>query len=194
MNELTKEKTMTVKEISEVMGVSARVVQMQVKKLFPEIVENGKPTRLNEKQVTRLKLELQSHHNLEGTFELVQTDLEMELLAKKVELWREQKIKDLQEELEIQNNRINMLIHDNKTYTTTEIAKELNLKSANELNKLLANKNIQYKVNNTWVLSASYSDCGYESIKQQELDSGKIIYNRHWTGKGRDFILQTIGG
>lgn len=42
-----------------------------------------------------------------------------------------------------------ILMHVNKTYTMTEIAKELNLKSATELNKILAEKKVQYKVNDT---------------------------------------------
>lgn len=81
------------------------------------------------------------------------------------------------------------LIHQNKLYTTSEIAKELGLKSANKLNQLLAEKKIQYKQNKTWLLYSKYADCGYISIKQDILDSGHIIYDRKWTGKGRDFIL-----
>ena len=81
------------------------------------------------------------------------------------------------------------LIHQNKLYTTSEIAKELGLKSANKLNQLLAEKKIQYKQNKTWLLYSKYSDCGYVSIKQDILDSGHIIYDRKWSGKGRDFIL-----
>jgi hypothetical protein len=27
------------------------------------------------------------------------------------------------------------------------------------------------------------------SIKQQQLDNGKVIYDRKWSGTGRDFIL-----
>lgn len=81
------------------------------------------------------------------------------------------------------------LIHQNKLYTTSEIAKELGLKSATKLNGLLAEKKIQYKQNKTWLLYSKYADCGYVSIKQDILDSGHIIYDRKWTGKGRDFIL-----
>lgn len=81
------------------------------------------------------------------------------------------------------------LIHQNKLYTTSEIAKELGLKSATKLNGLLAEKKIQYKQNKTWLLYSRYADCGYVSIKQDILDSGHIIYDRKWTGKGRDFIL-----
>lgn len=82
-----------------------------------------------------------------------------------------------------------ILMHINKTYTMTEIAKELGLKSAIELNKRLAEKKIQYKVNETWVMYSQYSDLGYEEIKQEVLDTGKVIYHRRITQMGREFIL-----
>lgn len=81
------------------------------------------------------------------------------------------------------------LVHQNKLYTTSEIAKELGLSSATKLNNLLAEKKIQYKQNKTWLLYSKYSEKGLVSIKQDILDNGKIIYDRKWTGKGRDFIL-----
>lgn len=82
-----------------------------------------------------------------------------------------------------------ILMHVNKTYNMTEIAKEIGLKSANELNKILAEKKIQYKSNGTWVMYSDYSDLGYESIKQETLDSGRVIYHRRITQLGRKFIL-----
>lgn len=82
-----------------------------------------------------------------------------------------------------------ILTHVNKTYTMTEIAKELNLKSATELNRILADKHIQYKVNNTWVFYSDYSNLGYEDIKQEVLDNGHVIYHRKITQMGRAFIL-----
>lgn len=93
-----------------------------------------------------------------------------------------------QARLEAEKQR-DKLIHQNKLYTTSEIAKELGLKSATKLNGLLAEKKIQYKQNKTWLLYSKYADCGYVSIKQDILDNGHIIYDRKWSGKGRDFIL-----
>lgn len=87
-----------------------------------------------------------------------------------------------------------ILTHVNKTYTMTEIAKELNLKSAKELNKILADNKIQYKINGTWVLCSDYSNHGYEDIKQEVLDSGKVIYHRKITQIGREFILDLFNG
>lgn len=82
-----------------------------------------------------------------------------------------------------------ILMHVNKTYTITEIVKELGLKSAMQLNRILAEKKIQYQVNGTWLMYSNYSDCGYEEIKQEVLDSGKVIYHRRITQMGREFIL-----
>lgn len=82
-----------------------------------------------------------------------------------------------------------ILMHVNKTYTITEIAKELGLKSAMQLNRILAEKKIQYQVNGTWLMYSNYSDCGYKEIKQEVLDSGKVIYHRRITQMGREFIL-----
>ena len=82
-----------------------------------------------------------------------------------------------------------ILMHVNKTYTVTEIAKELGLRSATQLNRILAEKKIQYQVNGTWVRYSRYSDQGYEEIKQEVLDSGRVIYHRRITQMGREFIL-----
>lgn len=98
-----------------------------------------------------------------------------------------------QARLEAEKQR-DKLLHQNKLYTTSEIAKELGLSSATKLNNLLADKKIQYKQNGTWLLYSKYAELGLVSIKQQPLDNGKIIYDRKWTGKGRDFILNKFEG
>lgn len=102
-------------------------------------------------------------------------------------------IDDLNKKIDEQQKRIDNLIHTNKLYTASEISKELNMKSAKELNGILADMGIQYKVNETWVLTADYSNRGYTSIKQTELENGKIIYDRKWTISGREFLLELFG-
>lgn len=87
-----------------------------------------------------------------------------------------------------------ILTHVNKTYTMTEIAKELGLKSAIQLNKILAEKKVQYQVNGTWVMYSEYSTLGYEEIKQEVLDNGRVIYHRRITQLGREFILNLFYG
>lgn len=87
-----------------------------------------------------------------------------------------------------------ILMHVNKTYTMTEIAKELGLKSAIQLNKILSEKKVQYQINGTWVMYSQYSDLGYEEIKQEVLDNGKVIYHRKITQLGREFIIGLFDG
>ena len=100
-----------------------------------------------------------------------------------------QNLKEEREKREEAERRNAILSHVNKTYTMTEIAKELGLRSANELNKWLSDMHIQYKVNGTWVMYSDYSDKGYEDIKQEVLDSGRVVYHRKITQIGREFII-----
>ena len=99
----------------------------------------------------------------------------------------------VQLELKDEQHKNEMLMHFNKLYTTTEIAKELGMKSAAKLNKVLNDKGIQFKQNGTWVLYSDYSECGYVSIKQTLLENGHIIYDRKWTQEGRKFLLDLLG-
>ena len=90
----------------------------------------------------------------------------------------------------IESERKNaILMHVNKTYTMTEIAKELNMKSSIELNNRLSDMKIQFKTNKTWVFYSKYSNLGYEEIKQEILDNGRVVYHRKITQIGRDFII-----
>jgi len=90
----------------------------------------------------------------------------------------------------LQAERTNaILMHVSKTYTATEIAKELGFRSATALNRDLAERRIQYKQNKTWVLYSDYANRGYTEIKQEVLDNGKVIYHRRWTQLGREFLL-----
>jgi hypothetical protein len=42
------------------------------------------------------------------------------------------------------------------------------------------------------VLYSNYANLGYEEIKQEVLDNGKVIYHRKWTQEGRNFIINTV--
>ena len=97
---------------------------------------------------------------------------------------KEEKQKRIQAE-----TKVAILTHTNKTYTATEVAKEIGMRSANELNKWLESHNVQYKNNGTWVPCAKYSSLAWFEIKQDELDNGHIVYHRKITGLGREGII-----
>lgn len=107
-----------------------------------------------------------------------------------IEEYKEKQL--IKEQKELIEEKHDNLVHSAKTYTTTEIAKELGFKSANALNKDLESKKLQYKMNGTWVLAAKFSEKGFVSIKQNELKDDRIIYYRRWTGKGRDWLVNDI--
>lgn len=100
--------------------------------------------------------------------------------------------KQLEQEKQKIEEEKNNLVHTSKTYTSTEIAKELGFSSAVKFNKDLHDKEIQFKKNNTWVLYSKYANKGYVETKQTKLDNGTIIYNTRWTGEGREWLLNTV--
>jgi len=183
-------KDMTISEVSDVLGVNEITVRRSIQKIFPEILEHGKKTSLNEYHVTLIKKDITTKYTDKNVG--ITTELEEALIIAKAMQLQQEKIERLQGRLQEKESQVKRLVHACKLYTTTELAKELNLKSAQELNQILKEKNVQYFINGTWVLKSDYSDKNYESIKQMELDTGQIIYDRKWTGIGRDFILNLL--
>jgi len=113
---------------------------------------------------------------------------------KRAEAWiEEQKEKLLlAESNEAKQKTIDILTHSLKVYNTTEIAKELGFNSAQQLNTRLNELGIQYKTNKTWVLYSKYAHMDLVSIKEQILDSGKVVYDRKWTDAGRLFLIERV--
>jgi prophage antirepressor-like protein len=103
-----------------------------------------------------------------------------------------QKRKEEEERRAIAEEKVKLLTHVEKMYTATEVAKECGLSSAIALNTFLAEQKIQFKVNDTWVPYSQYSDKGYFHMKQEVLDTGKVIYHRKITQIGREFIVELI--
>ena len=104
MKQISTEKTMTVKEVAEILSVSDQAVRDSIRKLFPDILVHGKTTYLNEKQVTAIKLQIQSggNRNSKDNFEVVSvtTNLEKELIIMKALQFQQEKIQELKEENE----------------------------------------------------------------------------------------------
>jgi len=182
--------TMTVKEVAEILNVSEKHILVTTKKLLPDKLKNGIKTLYNEAEVTAIKLQIEKNPYLYQSVEL-KTELEKKLIIAQAIDILQNDIKELQQENLQLKSDVKLLVHDfQKTFTTSEIAKELQMKSAQELNKKLVEMKIQCKRNNTWVLYSPYSEKNYTSIKEQKLESGQIVYDRNWTGEGRMFILR----
>jgi phage antirepressor YoqD-like protein len=196
---------MTVREVAEVLHVSERVVQLAVKKLYPEIIRNGVSTYLNETQVTAVKLELESHHNLEGTFE-VSTRMERQLYIAKALQFANEEIQQLQSELSQRDQKIaadapkveffDQVVDSKDALQMRDAAAALNIPGLGrnkifELlrkNGILDNRNVPYR---------EYQDRGYfRVIEQKWMDKEgethitlkPLVYQR-----GIEFIRKVLG-
>ena len=197
MNELISksEKMMTTKELAEALNVDVDTVNNAVKQLdFSEVLRKstgGRPTKVfTEKQATLIKQEIQKHHNLKSRqIDNVTTEVEEnETILKAIRILKNRN-EELRKRAELAENKNNILMHSEKTYTISEIAKELSYKSAIEFNKILYNDKIIFKRNGTWIPYSDYSESGYFEIKQSILENELVVYNLRVTQKGREFLL-----
>ena len=218
----TKENTISSREVAEMMGVrhcdllekidsisKDLATENSVAKYWIEGTFENRGKHYREYQVKKRGCEFLAHKTTgrKGNlftdkymdrFEEMEKKLQKQLPGTYIEaleqlLASEKEKARVQLELKDEQHKNEMLMHFNKLYTTTEIAKELGIKSAAKLNKVLNDKGIQFKQNGTWVLYSDYSECGYVSIKQTLLENGHIIYDRKWTQEGRKFLLVLLG-
>lgn len=108
------------------------------------------------------------------------------------------KVTALENQLNFQAPKIeyadNILLSEN-TYTTTEIAKGLNI-SACKLNRFLSKKGVLCQQQGQWVLSPAYQIKGYMTTKSLTYNrkNGRIssMFTSVWTEAGKTFIYKLI--
>jgi hypothetical protein len=101
MNDRAGEKTMTVKEVAEALGVDDRTIQRIAKKRYPELVKNGVTTFLNEEQATAIKSEIsKGQTGLDNVVEVgnIRTALDIERMTLQVIEYHRDRIKELETE------------------------------------------------------------------------------------------------
>ena len=76
-----------------------------------------------------------------------------------------------------------------------QIARDYGM-SGREMNKILAEKNVQYKQGNQWLLYKKYHDKGYTSSETVNITrtdgTPDVIMRTKWTQKGRLFIYELL--
>lgn len=108
------------------------------------------------------------------------------------------KVTALEKQLTFQAPKIeyadNILLSEN-TYTTTEIAKGLNI-SACKLNRILSKKGVLCQHQGQWVLSPAYQIKGYMTTKSLSYNrkNGRVsnMFTSVWTEAGKTFIYKLI--
>jgi phage antirepressor YoqD-like protein len=164
MNEISTEKTMTVREVSEALGCSERVVQKHSSAMG--ITRNGIETHLNDAQVTAIKLRIEKsgRNDLAHVCELpkINTELEMLLMQKKVDEWKDNRILQLQNQLNVAIPKVefyNAVTDSTDAIDIGEAAKVLNLEfGRNKLFEFLREQGILMHDN---IPYQKYIDAGY---------------------------------
>lgn len=151
MNELSTvaEKTMTTKELAEVIGVDVSTVTKTVKRLnetsdvLPKF-RQGQTPKFNEKQATLIKQEIQKHHNLASRqIDNISTDYEMELMTQKVIEYHIQKASEYKARAELAESKLNRISDGSGCFSMNQTAKALKLPYGNKtLYKKLIEMNI----------------------------------------------------
>lgn len=201
-----EEKVVSVKELANELKVSDQTIRNTAKRLFSDpskvllrVVNGGTSMFFTYEQATAIKLKLRERNNLKDNSVVTQigNDLEFFALVKKrdeeqklLDAYRDRRIAELTAENTELKTTNNLLMHTQKTYTASEIAKELGLSSAQKLNEQLKKLGVQYKRNGTWLPTAKYAESDFYEIKQEVLESGIVVYNSRITQKGREFILK----
>jgi anti-repressor protein len=193
MNEVARQggRRMTVREVAETLGVSVELITKKVKELFPEIVQSGKTTYMNEAQVTAVKM------NLVKKYE-VKTSLEKKLLVVQAMQILNEEVEQLKKELEGAQPKVEFFdqVADSKdALQMRDVAAALNMDSWGR-NKIfeclrkrgvLDDRNIPYR---------EYQDRGYFRVIEQQwtdkegethISLKTLVYQR-----GIDFIRRVL--
>lgn len=140
MNQLSTERTITTKELADVLGVDISTIQKAIKRInatsevLPKFSQ-GQTPRFNQTQATLIKQEIQKHHNLQSRqIDLVSTEIEEnEMIMNAMNLLVRRK-KDLELKLEeeckariIAETALNRIASSKGCYTVNTAAKALKL-------------------------------------------------------------------
>lgn len=125
----------------------------------------------------------------------------MQVLSKRLEVAKAEKER-LQAENQLQSEQLRLaapkvkyvdeVLQSSQTYTSTQIAKELGMREAEQLHKDLKLKGIMFKQSGQWMLTAKYSEKGYTKPRTVTFlrSDGSQGTNTItvWTERGRAFL------
>ena len=118
----------------------------------------------------------------------------LQLAEKQLELAQET-ITSQNEQLKLQAPKVKYVddvLQSVNTYTSTQMSKELGLREAEQLHKILKERGVMFKQSGQWMLTAKYCEHGYTKPRTHQFtrNDGSICTNTTtvWTEKGRAFL------
>ncbi len=172
MNDL-QPKTMTVKQVSEALGVSTDLIKKRIREILPNKMKNGKVTYLNEYEVTCISSRIKENSSLvtyDDRNRLATTDGEMIQKLNEVMGWLSSKVK----EVESRNEQLQIELDESLQWHTVKKVKTLGY-----LKDVSARK--AWSPLRTWSLENDYQiktieDVNYGTVKLYHSDAWKAVY------------------
>ena len=130
----------------------------------------------------------------------------MTVLNKRLEAAKAEKER-LQAENQLQSEQLKLaapkvqyvdeVLQSSQTYTSTQVAKELGMREAEQLHKVLKSKGIMFKQSGQWMLTAKYSEKGYTKPRTVTFPRSDGSQGSNtitvWTERGRAFLHHLFG-
>lgn len=186
MNQLSQ--TMTIKEVSDTLGVTTEAIKKHIRFLFPYLMVNGVETKLNQIQVTEIKKRMMPTTQVVGAV----TELEMMEQGQRFFLWQQSRIDELkqknkEQELLLEQAQPKIEFHDAVTespdcFTMSETVKLLNLTIGR--NKFYALLKADKILRDTKEPYQQYIEQGYFRTILKQVDHGGTEIVTLVTGKG----------
>ena len=178
-----QESTMTVKEVSEILGVTERTVQRHLKSIRDGLdnvveVQNGIKSLITEKEVTLIKkkIELSGRNDVINSAALPKTNLEKQLLIRQAMQLQNEMIAELEaenEQLKIENAQAkpkaeyyDTLIERGNSTNLRNTAKELGIQEKQFIKQLQLDRFLYRDKHNQLCPYAEYVQKGYFEVKE----------------------------
>lgn len=178
----TAEKTMTVKEVATALGVSRELITKRIRELFPDKMQQGSMTYLNEAEVTVIKKRIEQNAHLATSYDhtklanMPKTNLEKQLLIRQAMQLQNEMIAELEaenERLKIENAKAkpkakyyDTLIERGNSTNLRNTAKELGLPEKQFIKQLQLDGYLYRDKKNQLCPYAEYVKKGYFEMKE----------------------------
>lgn len=185
-----------------VSGQKREVIMLTEDGLYEVLMQSRKPAAKQFKKGVKLILK---EIRTKGGYMTVKDETPEETLARAVLMaqhtieLRDKRIALQAEQLKLQAPKVayvDEVLASDRTYTTTQIAKELDMTSAQALQKILCDNGIMFRQSGQWLLTARYSAKGYTKTRTHTYisSSGEQGTNTItvWTETGRAFLHTII--
>lgn len=201
MNNELLNPTMTVKELSDTLGISKDLIKKRIRELFPDKMQNGIITHLNEEETTAIELRIKENSSL-ATYDdrhrlssMPKTSLEKELIIQQAMMFQAEKIDYLQSEISVMKPKaiIHDQILDSEGLILPSIAGKIIMGKPNKFTEWCRDLGILFKRNDHGKLypNARYQSKGYMTVKPKlNMSQNKTYDQVYFTPEGLIWITE----